>query len=707
MAEGRRRAAPDVTVLVHRAQTGDERALGELLALHLPLIYNIVGRALNGHADVDDLVQETMLRIVRGLPALREPDRFRSWSVAIAYRQIQHHQRRRPFALPPRGDLPDVPDPRSDFAERTVTELLLSGQRRELAEAARWLEPDDRRLLALWWQEAAGRLTRGELAEALDVEPPHAAVRLRRMKTKLDGARAVVRALAAVPRCPRLAELSRDWDGRPTPLWRKRLTRHTVECPQCGALRTGLVAPEQLLPGIGVVAVPGSLLEGLRHVAGAAGAAATAAGHALHSGTSALLHRLSAKSVAVIGAGAVAVAGALTYAVWQAPAPGRPGAGASHAPAARPSATAHATPAARRTPPAKAVHYSGVAEADIYVAPGGSDTADGTLRHPYATLGKAVAAVRPGQTIALRGGTYRPADPVVIATDGTAAARITLSNYRDEHPVIDASAVPADKWTITQRTAYWTVQGLEIHGSTSHAYVCRACRSTVFRRMSLHGNADSGLTLRDKGTTGDSVLDSDFYDNGPRQGRGGVGLAISFGDGTGNLVRGCRAWGNGTDGFDLSAFTSPVTLTGNWSYRNGNGFTLGGGNAPAPVAHVVTGNAAWDNSGLGFNDERNSGRPRLTRDTAFRNGVAGFYLADAAASLSGDVSADNAGDDVLTHAVQGAGNTWNAAGSARASRLFASTDAAGAQGPRRADGTLPATRFLVTGTASGAAMTGS
>ena len=66
------------------AQAGDEHALGTLLSEYLPLIYNIVGRALNGHADVDDVVQETMLRAVRGLRDLRDPAAFRSWLVAVA-----------------------------------------------------------------------------------------------------------------------------------------------------------------------------------------------------------------------------------------------------------------------------------------------------------------------------------------------------------------------------------------------------------------------------------------------------------------------------------------------------------------------------------------------------------------------------------------------------------------------------------------------
>ena len=53
--------------LVVAARSGDPAALDRLVAEHLPLVYNVVGRALPGHADVVDVVQETMLRCLAGL----------------------------------------------------------------------------------------------------------------------------------------------------------------------------------------------------------------------------------------------------------------------------------------------------------------------------------------------------------------------------------------------------------------------------------------------------------------------------------------------------------------------------------------------------------------------------------------------------------------------------------------------------------------
>ncbi|MGW4705995.1 sigma-70 family RNA polymerase sigma factor, partial [Streptomyces sp. NPDC004285] len=245
------------TALVEAARAGDADARDALVRDHLPLVHNIVGRALDGHADADDIVQETMVRALDGLTGLRDPSRFRSWLVAIAMNGIRrrwHEHRRAP--VPGLDRAADLADPAGDFTELTILRLGLSGQRRDVARATRWLDEDDHELLALWWLEAAGELTRAELAEGLGVTPQHAAVRVQRMKERLDTGRAVVRALDALPPCPELAETVATWDGRPSPLWRKRVARHLRTCSDCtsrAAGRRGLAPVEGLLVGIGLV----------------------------------------------------------------------------------------------------------------------------------------------------------------------------------------------------------------------------------------------------------------------------------------------------------------------------------------------------------------------------------------------------------------------------------------------------------------------
>ena len=172
------RTGTDVDLLVRAAQDGDAGARERLVADHLPLLYNVVGWALGGHADVDDVVQESVLRALAGLPGLREPARFRSWLVSIAMNQVRRRwtSQRGRTPMDPHA-LVQVAGAEADFAELAVLRLDLSEQRREIAGATRWLDADERDLLALWWLEASGQLTRRELADALGVSAAHAAVR--------------------------------------------------------------------------------------------------------------------------------------------------------------------------------------------------------------------------------------------------------------------------------------------------------------------------------------------------------------------------------------------------------------------------------------------------------------------------------------------------------------------------------------------------
>ncbi|OAR27656.1 RNA polymerase [Streptomyces sp. ERV7] len=245
------------TATVAAARAGDQQAQDELVAACLPLVYNIVGRALNGHADVDDVVQESVLRMLDGLAGLRDPASFRSWVVAITMNQLRQYWQRAHTRPDGTGihEPSDLPDPGADFVDLTILRLGLSGQRREAAEATRWLEPEDRGLLSLWWLETAGCLTRAEVAASLELSPQHTAVRVQRMKERLDASRQVVRTLAGAPQCRELAGLLSLWDGVPSALWRKRITRHTRECPLCSGLGSGLVPPEGLLAGLALVPV--------------------------------------------------------------------------------------------------------------------------------------------------------------------------------------------------------------------------------------------------------------------------------------------------------------------------------------------------------------------------------------------------------------------------------------------------------------------
>ncbi|MFC0508984.1 sigma-70 family RNA polymerase sigma factor [Micromonospora costi] len=294
------------TELVTAARDGDPRALDALVAASLPLVYNVAGRALQGHADVDDVVQETLLRVVRHLSDLRDPAAYRSWLIAITVRQVRDREHHRRTARDRTADLDvayGVADPAGDFAGLTILRLGLTDQRREVAEATRWLDEDDRTLLALWWLEATGELDRAELAAALGLTEAHAAVRIQRMKEQVQVSRAVVRALRSD--CPGLRDLTRAWDGRPGPLWRKRLARHVRECVVCRHHGGGLLPLDRLLAGLPLLPVPPGVGERLAAGVPPARDGAPGDAHAVRPGGP---RRLIAKGVLGPVAAAAAVA---------------------------------------------------------------------------------------------------------------------------------------------------------------------------------------------------------------------------------------------------------------------------------------------------------------------------------------------------------------------------------------------------------------
>jgi RNA polymerase sigma factor (sigma-70 family) len=314
------------------------------------LVYNIVGRALGRHHDVDDVVQETLLRAVRDLPALRDPNSFRSWLVAIAIHQIRSHQRRRASGdqLAVLDETVELPQVAVGFEDLAILRLHVSDQRRQVAEAGRWLDAEHRVPLALWWQENAGWLARRDVAAALGLSVAHTGVRLQRMRDQLEVCRAVVAALGTEARCRGLeAEIAR-WDGQPTPLWRKRIVRHVRQCSTCGAATSGQIPIERLLLGFAPLAVPVGLAAGL--TANALAATSATAGGGLQATLIAKLAQvLAANPIISLGTGAALVAATtVTYATIAQP-PGAPPAVIA-APTPRPSAPAPSVTTARAAP---------------------------------------------------------------------------------------------------------------------------------------------------------------------------------------------------------------------------------------------------------------------------------------------------------------------------------------------------------------------
>ncbi|RZB20651.1 pectate lyase [Streptomyces sp. F001] len=326
-------------------------------------------------------------------------------------------------------------------------------------------------------------------------------------------------------------------------------------------------------------------------------------------------------------------------------------------------------------------------------------------------LESAVKSAVAGTTIQVRGGTYTPTASLRSTASGTSSSRITLKAYGSEKVKIDGSKLPYGSWLAGIYGSYWTVENLTFQNSPAQGFVVTSSTGGIFRNLVTANNGDSGFTLRGDGTANNLVQNLDSYGNYDPAGHGqnADGIAVKFGSGTGNVLDGARLYNNSDDGLDLWQFSSPVTIKNSWAFGNGknrwsdsafegngNGFKLGGGGAL--VAHQVQNNAAWDNTLHGFTENSNTGAIVLYRNTAYANTEDGFYFATGKARLARNLAVGNGDAKAkLGGATVSAANNWDAG---VATPAFATTDAKAAYGARGADGSLPSTTFLTTGSTS-------
>lgn len=117
----------------------------------------------------------------------------------------------------------------------------------------------------------------------------------------------------------------------------------------------------------------------------------------------------------------------------------------------------------------------GEATGPYYVAPDGDNSNPGTLERPWRTLRRATSALKPGDTLYLRGGRYDE-NQVRIAVAGSASAPITIRNHPGETPVIDGSlaefrTAPNQAWEVfNASTGVWRSvakfpKAREVHGT--------------------------------------------------------------------------------------------------------------------------------------------------------------------------------------------------------------------------------------------------
>jgi RNA polymerase sigma-70 factor (ECF subfamily) len=227
--------------LLDAARQGDSAALEALVLRYQPRVYRF-GMQLCGDVEqAGEVVQDTMLAMVRSLRQFRGEAAVSTWLYSIARSFCRKKRRERRF-VPAQAGSPDLlgkgpaeepldpaPDPEQQAAGREIERLL--------AQAIASLEPAHREVLVL--RDLEG-LTAPEVAQVLGLSVEATKSRLHRARLALRRALAprlgVPPAPPAAPgsRCPDVLHLfSRALEGDIDHAACAEMTAHLDECPRC------------------------------------------------------------------------------------------------------------------------------------------------------------------------------------------------------------------------------------------------------------------------------------------------------------------------------------------------------------------------------------------------------------------------------------------------------------------------------------------
>ncbi|MCA9673375.1 MAG: RNA polymerase sigma factor [Myxococcales bacterium] len=164
---------------VRAAAAGDARAVRALLSELLPRSRNLVRYLVRGDADVDDIAQEALVAVLRGLPTYRADGSFRAWSdritARVTFAYLKRTRSRREVELPDLSLVADPGAPPDEYAIRRQTVRMLDR-----------LPDDQRQVLVL--HHVMG-MSLPEVAGELCVPLETARSRLRLAKQKLRALR--------------------------------------------------------------------------------------------------------------------------------------------------------------------------------------------------------------------------------------------------------------------------------------------------------------------------------------------------------------------------------------------------------------------------------------------------------------------------------------------------------------------------------------
>lgn len=270
-----------------------------------------------------------------------------------------------------------------------------------------------------------------------------------------------------------------------------------------------------------------------------------------------------------------------------------------------------------------------VYEGDIHVTPDGKPTADGSSEHPL-DVDTALQFVQPGQKIIVHDGVYMRDARINIKkyNDGTAEEMKYLVAAEGANPVFDF-----DKKTegVILSGDYWHIKGIDFRHSApnTRGFVVGGSHN-IIEQANFYANGDTGLQISrtdqsdrmEDWPSHNLILNCSSYDNRDPSDNNADGFAAKLTSGEGNVFRGCIAYNNIDDGWDLytkagSGKIGAVLIEDSIAYNNGfvsydydgtgdgNGFKLGGEGIHVP--HTIRNSMAFGNLADGFTSNSNPG----------------------------------------------------------------------------------------------------
>lgn len=172
--------------VLHKAQSGDDAALDELIGIIRPQLQRVSMR-MCGHAeDAEDVVQESLLAIARNLQDFRADSALSTWMYTIARRFCIKRRSRRagqPEHFMPLHDMPQVRSEDPGVNPERATQL--TQQWRLLQQALMELDVKHREVFVL--REVEG-LSTAQTSRILELTPPAVKSRLHRARAHIKHA---------------------------------------------------------------------------------------------------------------------------------------------------------------------------------------------------------------------------------------------------------------------------------------------------------------------------------------------------------------------------------------------------------------------------------------------------------------------------------------------------------------------------------------